>query len=286
MQSVEERIISGRQEVSWQRRWSPLHWWRMIRQDAHGLRKHRYVLGSLVATKLKVRYRRSALGFLSALMHPILMLSILTAVFSQIMRMDVGKYALYLFSGQVPWQFFSDAVINGSRSFISNEMLIKKVDVLKLVFPLGDILVAVVNMLFAMTALFIVFQFIGAKLYVQLVLLPFGMIMLFLFAFGIVLVQMTLVTYFRDFEHITQVFLQAFFFACPIIYPARMLGRYSFVLQWNPMTHLLEFFRCAFYHGTWPSLNVWLAASAGTLVSATVGYAVYKWREQDYVFRL
>jgi len=284
--TMEEHVWIGKQSSGWPQRWSPLWWRQVLRQDLAGLRKHRFILRNLVSTKLKVRYQRSALGFLWALLHPVLMLSVLAVVFSQVMRINLAQYAVYLFSGLVPWQFFSDAVTNGSYSLITNEMLIKKVNVQKLVFPLGDLLVAAVNMSFAMGALFIVFCFVGARVHPQLILLPAGLVLLLLFTFGIVLLQMTLVTYFRDFEHITQVLLQVFYFACPIMYPPEMIGRYAGLLEWNPMTHLLRFFQCAFFYGTWPAPRVWLAAMISSLVSLALGYAVYKRYEHDYVFRL
>lgn len=283
---MEEHVFLGKQSVSWRRRWSLLHWYRGVRQDLRSVYRYRFVLRNLVTTQLKIRYQRSALGFLWTLLNPMMMLSVLALVFSQVMRMNLAEYAVYLFSGLVPWQFFAAAVVNGSRSLISHEVLVKKVSVKKLIFPLSDVAVAAVNMVFALTAMFILFQFLGARVHIQLVLLPVGIFFMAVFTFGIVLLQMTLVTYFRDFEHITTVFLQAFYFACPIIYPPSMVGRLQRVLEFNPMTHLLRFFQCAIYYGTWPDLRTWLAAALSALVSLVAGYLVYKRFERDYVFRL
>ena len=283
---MEERVLLGKQSLPWRRQWSPLRWSEEVRQDLRSVYTYRFVLRNLVTTQLKIRYQRSALGFLWTLLNPIMMLSVLALVFSQVMRMDLGKYAVYLFSGLVPWQFFAAAVLNGSRSLITHEVLVKKVNVKKLVFPLSDVAVAAVNMVFALTAMFILFQFLGARVHVQLVLLPAGLFFMAMFTFGIVLLQMTLVTYFRDFGHITGVLLQAFYFACPIIYPPEMVGRLQTILEFNPMTHLLRFFQCAIYYGTWPDPRTWLAAALSGLVSLVGGYLIYKRFERDYVFRL
>lgn len=283
---MEEHVRVGRQLLSWRRQWSPLRLYGLVRQDLLGIHKHRFVLRNLVATQLKVRYQRSTLGFLWTLLNPILMLSVLAVVFSQMMRMNLAEYAVYLFSGLVPWQFFAGAVTDGSRSLITHEILVKKVDVRKLVFPLSDVLVAGVNMVFALVALFILFQFVGAKMHVQLILLPVGLFYMALFAFGVALLLMTLVIYFRDFEHITIVLLQAFYFACPIIYPPGMVGRFQGLLRFNPMTHLLRFFQCAIYYGDWPSPETWVGATVSAFVALAAGYVAYKRCEQDYVFRL
>jgi ABC-2 type transport system permease protein/lipopolysaccharide transport system permease protein len=274
--------------LTWSRRLSPIRWAGAVVQDLRDLHKSRHVVWNFVTGQLKIRYQRSALGFLWTLLNPILMMTVLTLVFSQVLRWDkpITDYALYLFSGMIPWQFFAACVDNGSRSLICNEHLIRKVPVQKMIFPLSDVLVAGANMIFAMIALSILAQLFGAQLHVQLVLLPVGLLLLGMFAYGTTLVAMTLVVRFRDFEHMLGVFLQAFYFMCPILYPPQMVERYRPLLQLNPMTHILGFFQGAIYDGTWPSGWSWLAAWASAVGMLVIGYVIYKWYEDEYIFRL
>ncbi len=258
---------------------------REITGDLRDLGEFRHVLRNLVTSQLKVRYQRSVLGFLWTLLHPVLMLTVLALVFSQALGMGIREYSVYLFSGMVPWQFFAACIENGSRSLITQECLIRKVRVQKLIFPLSDVLVAAVNMCFAMGALFLVLQLLRPGVHVQLVLLPVAIALLMIFTFGVTLVSMTLVTRFRDFEHMISVFLQAFYFLCPILYRPDAVGQYKWLLQLNPMTHLLALFQNAFYYGEWGAAN-WAAAVGSALGMLIIGYLVYKRHENEYIFLL
>jgi ABC-type polysaccharide/polyol phosphate export permease len=156
----------------------------------------------------------------------------------------------------------------------------------KILFPLADAVVAGLNMLLAMVAMFLLLQVLHPAVHVQLVLVPVGIFLLGCFTFGLTLVMMTLVTYFRDFEHITQVFLQAFYFACPILYMPGHIGKYAWLIEANPMTHVLAFFQAAFYYGEWPDSRTWLLAVLAATVSLGFGGVIYKRYEHDYIHRL
>lgn len=267
-------------------RLSPLRIIKAVAADIKDLRKFRFVLRNLVLGQIKVRYQRSVLGFLWTLLNPMLMMTVLALVWSQIMKIRLEDYAVFLFSGLIPWQFFAGSVVNGSKTLILHEGLIKKVCVQKLIFPLSDVMVAAVNMCFAMVALFIIFQIIGAPLHIQLVLLPVGLVFLMSFTLGVTLIGMTLETKYRDFEHIITVMLQAYYFLCPIMYEVEMMGKYGWVMKLNPMTHVLAFFQSAFYYGTWPGWKVYAVAAAASFVTLAIGYIAYKANEREFIFKL
>src|SRR4051812_5744585 len=98
---LEERIVVGRTRLAWNRRLSPALWVRMVRQDIRLLYTSRFVLQNHVVNQLKVRYQRSALGFLWTLLNPILMLTVQAVVFSQLLDQPFKTYVVYLFSGLV-----------------------------------------------------------------------------------------------------------------------------------------------------------------------------------------
>ena len=252
--------------------------------DFRRLAESRYVLANFVFTQLRIRYQRSALGFLWTLLHPVLMLGLLAVVFSRIMGEGLRDYALYLFSGMIPFQFFNGAITNASSALVRNESLVRKVRVFSLLFPLADVLVAVVNMALAMVAMFILFQFIGGRLHVQLVILPLAVILMTLFTFGMSLISMTLLIRFRDLEHIISVLLQAAYFITPILYRPQAVD--IALVRWNPLTHLLALFQAALCVGEWPSAATWGFAVVASLGAVVVGYAVYKVNEDDFIFRL
>jgi ABC-type polysaccharide/polyol phosphate export permease len=283
---LEERIIRAPHSLAPAERLSPVRWAALLSQDLQRLARFNHFLRRLVITELRLRYQRSILGFFWTLLNPILMMGVLALVFSQVMRIEMKQYALYLFSGMIPWRFFQSAVTSGGGSLLANESLIKKVEVPKFLFPLNCLLVAGVNMIFELAALFILFAALGATIHVQLVLLPVAILMLGSFSLGITLVAVTLVSRYRDFEHIIAVFMQLIYFLCPILYPPEFLERYPFLLTWNPMAYLLAPFQAALYYGTWPDAGTWCAAAIVAVATLIIGYLVYKRSEPNYVFWL
>jgi len=283
---MEERIETGILDAPPARRWTPGYWLRAVRKDLAELTDFRFVLANLIATQLKVRYQRSTLGFLWTLINPLLMLTVMATVFSQIMRWEITEFALYLFSGLVPWQLLAASIESGSRALVSNEALIRKVRINKLVFPLASVSVAAVNMCFAMAAFAIIFVVIGADVHIQLIILPVAVAILWLTAFGLTLVTMTLYTFFRDVDHFLSILIMAAFYATPIIYPAELLTDHPWLAKGNPMAHIIGLFQNAIYYGRWPSQTNWIVACGAAAGSVAIGYVVYKCNEARYIYRL
>ena len=97
--------------------------------------RYRELIWALALKELKVRYKRSVLGFLWALLNPALMMLVMTVVFSTILRFGIPHYAIFLLSVLLPWTFFSQSLSYAVESIVGNGELIKKVSVPKLVFP-------------------------------------------------------------------------------------------------------------------------------------------------------
>jgi len=286
--------VVGQRHLPLYRRLSPWRIGTILLQELQGLYRIRFVIQNLVVTQLKIRYHRSAMGFFWTLLNPMLMLLIQAVVFSNILDQPFAVYVVYLFSGLIPWQFFGTSLDAGSRSLLANEYLIRKIAAPKIIFPLAEVLVAGVNLGFSIVALFIIFLFVGAQVRPQLVLLPPAILLLGMFSFGLALIAMTLTTFFRDFLHIIGIFLQGYYFLCPILwYPERFEKHveFNFAIRLNPMFHLLDLFHKALWvdpnnpYG-WPDFQCWLWAVLSSVGALALGYLIYKMREHEYIFRL
>jgi len=263
-----------------------LGWLGLPLEDFRRVRESRHVLWNLVNIRLTVRYHRSLLGFLWSLLNPLLTLSVLALVFSQLLEKDLKVYAIYLFSGRVPWSFFSELVNTGGRSMISAEGMIKKVRLPCLIFPLQSLLVSLTNFVLSLVALLILSLLIRPELPIQLVMVPLAIVLLAIFSFGFILLLTTLTTYFRDLEHITSVFLRAWFFLSPILYSPERLKGHAYLLYFNPMTYYLELFHDAIHYGRWSSPHVVGMAAALAFGMLFIGYVAFKSKERDFVYRL
>ncbi len=267
---------------------SGLSWLNRLRRDFLDLYRYWPVIQNLVSQDLRVRYQRSLLGFFWTLLNPILMMATLSVVFSNLIRAHGAEnYALYLFSGMVPWALLASTVNDASICVIANEVLIRKIYVPKLVFPVSRLLLNLTMLVLSMTALFVMMIPLGASFHLSLLLLPVVLILYATFVLGLSLIVCIVNTFYRDFGHLITVLLQAWYFATPIIYPLSYLPE---SIQWkfrlNPAYPFIRLFQVIIHDGDWPS-GVLLGITTG--IAATVlalGYATFKAYEDKLVFRL
>lgn len=246
------------------------------------------VIANMVIQELRVRYQRSFLGFFWTLLNPILMMTVLGFVFSNLYQGRTGdNFTLYLFAGMVPWGFVQSSIGESALCFIVNEGLIKKIYIPKIVFPLTRLLINLTTLGFTLTALFLMLIPLGARPSLALFALPAALVLLAAFVLGLSLIVSTLNTFYRDCGHLVSVFLQAWYFATPIIYKAEFLPqRIRWWLVFNPAYPVVKLFQDILAGGRWPDWPTWLMAAGIAATSVGVGYATFKSQEDKLVFRL
>jgi ABC-type polysaccharide/polyol phosphate export permease len=265
----------------------PVRWAKLIRDDARELVKFWPVLQNMVTQELRTRYQRSVLGFLWTLINPILMMVVLTAVFSQLWGEDWRTYAVYLFAGTLPWGLFSGGLTEISHSIVANENLIRKIYLPKLIFPLAKLLINLTTFLLSMVSLYFVIWLLGSRFSTAMFLLPVAVGLLSAFTLGLGLVLAVVNTFFRDTSHLIGVILQAWYFATPIIYgqnglnPAMQARCY-----FNPAYYFIRMFQLIIRDGQWPSLTMFSTAAAIATVSLGIGYVTFKSYENKFIYRL
>ncbi|MBI5739439.1 MAG: ABC transporter permease [Nitrospirae bacterium] len=204
--------------------------------------RYKELLRNLVSTDIKVRYKRSVLGFIWVMLNPLLIMLVLYIVFSTLFKVSV----VYILSGIIVWNFFSQSTSTALGSFINNSNLIKKVYLPKAIFPLSVILSAMVNFAFSLIPLFIILSITGLNFSPYLLLLPVVLIMIALFSFGVSLIVSTLTVFFHDTKYIYEVSLLAWMYMTPVFYPESIIpGKFSFIFHLNPNYYYLSTFRAA-----------------------------------------
>ena len=199
--------------------------------------KYRFLLQNLIQRDLKIKYRRSKLGILWSVLNPLLMMLVLTLVFSYFFKSDIENYPVYLLSGQLLFTYFTDSTSNAMTSVIGYAPLIKKVYVPKYVFPLEKSCFCFINMCFSLIALIVVMIFTGAPFHPTAVLAVYPMIMLFFFSLGIGMFLASAAIFFRDIIHLWTVFTTALMYASAIFYPTSILDGtpMQFLINLNPL---------------------------------------------------
>jgi ABC-type polysaccharide/polyol phosphate export permease len=262
-------------------------WVGQIAADFRELARFAPVIQNMVVQELRVRYQRSFLGFVWTLLNPILMMATLTVVFSALMNRGAASYAVYLFSGMVPWTLFATTLSECTFCIIQNEGLIRKIYLPKLIFPVTRLFINLTTFTLSLVAMFVLLVPLGLRPSWSMLMLPVAVALFATFALGLGLVVATANTFYRDCAHLVGVFLQAWYFATPIIYPLEQFPeRYQWRFWLNPAYPFVRLFQVIINEGSWPE-PVLVAVAAGiAAVALGVGYAAFKSNEDKLVFRL
>ncbi len=249
--------------------------------------RYREVLTSLLERDFKVKYKRTALGYIWSLFNPLLQLAVLTAVFSHVVKIEMKEYTLYLFSGLLAWNFFSHTLLGGACSFVDNENFIKKIYLPKLLFPLSRSLLRAFDFWLSVVALGLIGLVAGFSMKWTSIFLPVAFFWFFLFSFGIGVLAAVVDVYFRDTQYLINVFLQLLYFATPILYPITVLPpAYQKWMALNPLYVEILLFQRLVHEGVMPSPAEWGAAAGVSLATLLLGLGVFLLAEDELVYRL
>lgn len=220
-----------------------------------GIYLYRNLFKQLVLRDIRLKYRRSVLGYFWSVLNPLLIMLIMVAVFSSIFRSDVENFPLYLLSGQILFNYFSDAVNGAIQSITDSGGLIKKVYVPKYIFTLSKVTSTLVTMLLSMIALVLVAMATKAPVSWKYIFIIVPIFALYMFCIGMGLFLAQAAVFFRDVQYIFSVVLTGWMYLTPIFYPVKILpAPLAFIVtRLNPMSLYIEQFRLIVMHGMFPA---------------------------------
>ena len=245
-----------------------------------------FVLRSLVSKDFKLKYRRSVLGILWSLLNPLLMMIVLSVVFTQIFKFDVGgAFPVYLILGNIVFDYMSRGTTGAMSSIIDAQALIKKVRINKMIFPIEKVAFELVNFAISLVAavgVMVVFQTIPSIHAIWG--LPFLLITVTIFASGLGLLISALSVFFRDVMHLWGVLIIAWTYFTPLFYPVSILpDAVMTVMNFNPMYHYVTFFRDIMMWNTNPGgmeCLICLGMAVGTFI---VGLLVFRKMQSKFI---
>lgn len=247
--------------------------------------RYRELIWALALKELKLRYKRSFLGFLWALLNPLLLMLVLTAVFSTIMRSKVEHYSVFLLSMLFPFTFFSQSLSYAAESIVGNADLIKKVRISKLVFPIAALVSNLINLVLSLIPLAIIVLVTGTPFHWTWIYLPIPLLTLSLFTLGATFLFAAANVFYRDVSHILQIVLQLWFYATPILYDINIFPqRYHWIFKLNPLIFVLNGFRLSVWAGLLPQAQSIFASFVCAFISLVVGFAIFRRYQDSFVF--
>jgi ABC-2 type transport system permease protein len=233
--------------------------------------RYRDLVLTLVARELKVRYRRSVIGFVWTMLQPLLMMLVFYLVFSKLFRFNLPHYPVYALAGILFWNFFSQSIVASMNSLRGNAPLLQKLPVPKAVFPLATVISGVVNLVFALLPTLVIVIVLEHSLSPALLFLPVSILLVGLFTLGAGLLLSPLAVFFSDVVELVGVLLTVLMYLTPIFYPMAILpDKVRWVVRFNPLRSILEVFRDPIHYGKVPPLE----HIAVSIVIATVALAL------------
>ena len=248
------------------------------------IKKYRFLIGNLVSRDVKTKYRRSALGILWSVLNPLLMMMVLTAVFSNIFRAGIKDFPVYYLSGYVIFNFVSEATTFSLNSILGAKSLIKKVYIPKYIFPLEKCIFSLVNTMFTFIAALIMFMILGVTPSWTMLLFFVPILYSFVFSFGLGLVLAAMNVFFRDIGHLYHVLTTAWMYLTPIIYPVSILPDWLIdIIKLNPLYYYVQYFRSIMLYGTVPGLQENLICIVFAGLMLILGILVFKKKQDKFI---
>lgn len=257
--------------------------------------RYRDLILALVSRELKVRYRRSAIGFTWTMLQPLLMMLVLQLVFSSIFRFKLdpppsapqessGNYPVYVLAGLLFWNFFSQSIVASMNSLKGNAQLLKKLPIPREVFPLATIISGVINLCLALVPLLLILLMTRHPITPALLFLPVSILLAAVFTLGAGLLLSPLAVFFSDVVEMVGVVLSILMYLTPIFYPMSILkdSRYLPLVRFNPVRSILEVFRDPIYQGEVPPLTHLTVCLGIALAALAIGAFAFR-RSSDRI---
>jgi ABC-2 type transport system permease protein len=244
--------------------------------DFFGVKKS-YLIESLVRRNLKIKYRRSSLGFLWSLIVPLFFAMTYLLLLKFIMRFTVPHYAFMLILGTISWTFFSVSSIDGLESIPANQELSSKVPVGFHSFILSTTVTAFINYILSFPVIIAFALYDGLSISVSYLALPVVLFGLFLISYFFAVVLGVAAVYFRDLRHLFSVMLQLWMYGTPILYPPSMIPEnFKWITYVNPLASTFINLHCILIDNEWPSLEMSLVSAAWLVFAFLVSFLLFK----------
>ncbi len=231
---------------------------------------YRDLLRLLVTKDIKLKYRRSVLGYVWSILNPLLIMIVMTIVFSTMFSRNIENFPVYLFCGQLLFNCMNNTTHQAIFSITGNAALLKKTYVPKYIFTVAKITSGFVDLVFSLGALVIVLIFTQHRLTWHALLFPFVLLQLYVFCVGLGLFLAQASVFFKDTQFIYNAVTTAWMYLTPIFYPLEALPDYMvwIVKHCNPMYFYVGQFRDLIYYNRLPGhliLICGLVAAVGML---------------------
>lgn len=256
-----------------------------LTQYTNELWNYKDLLKLLVSRDIKLKYRRSFLGYLWSVLNPLMIMIVMTIVFSTMFSRNIENFPVYLFCGQLLFNYMNNSTHQAIFSITSNAALLKKTYVPKFIFTVSKITSGMVDLVFSLGALVIVMIATRARFTWYILLFPVVILQLYLFCVGLGLFLAQANVFFKDSQFIYNAVTTAWMYLTPIFYPLESLPEWLVwcVKHLNPMYFYVGQFRDLIYSGTMPGPVITIAGWGAAILMLIIGVWSFSKSEDNFI---
>ena len=258
-----------------------------MRQVIKDFEKYGYFLQELIRRDFHKKYYRSVLGILWTILNPLLMMGIITIVFSTLFERSIENYPVYYLCGILIFNFCKDASMQSLGALTANAGLMRKIYLPSYFFPLSKVALSLVNFLFSMIPLVLVALFTRARLHWTFLLFPLPVLLAAGFTVGLSLALAAMAVYFRDLNHLYGLVTLAWTYLTPLFYPISIIpAQWMLLLRFNPMLYYVGIFRALVYEGVLPPVLDWVIAGLFSILTLSGGCLIFHALKKGFFLHL
>lgn len=253
----------------------------------YNFRKYKFLMSQLVIRDFKVKYKRSVLGVLWSLLYPVLTMAVMALVFTNVFKFSTPgvNYLVYLMSGLVLFNYFSEASNLAMSSVVANFSLINKVYMPKYIFPLTKCLFVGINFLLTLIPLYAIIFLTGTGVNWYHLLLPYVFVCLFLFTVGMGFVLSTISVFMRDMFYIYGVIITLWTYLTPIMYDVAIIPeKFQIFMKLNPMYWFLDFARQIILYNQCPGLHNFIYCAIFGVGFLFLGIWIFRKNQDKFIY--
>ncbi|MFR5856834.1 MAG: ABC transporter permease [Bacilli bacterium] len=260
---------------------------KIINNLKYTYKKYGFLLQQLVSRDFKVKYKRSVLGIVWSLLYPVLTMAVMALVFTRMFKFSTPgvNYLVYLMSGLVIFNYFSEASNLAMSSVVANFSLINKVYIPKYIFPISKCVFVGINFLLTLIPLYAIIFITGTGINIYHFLLPYAFLCMFIFTVGFGLILSTVSVFLRDMFYIYGVVLTLWTYMTPIMYDIAIIsGPLQTIFKLNPLYWFIYFARDIILYNQVPGINVWIYCGLFAVVFLVLGIIIFKKNQDKFIY--
>ena len=249
------------------------------------LQKYKDLILQLVERDIKLKYRRSFLGYLWSILNPLLIMIVMTCVFAAMFKRNIENYPVYLLCGRMCYDFLVASTNAAMKSVTGNAALMKKTYIPKYIFTVSKVTSALVDFFFSLGALLIVIIATRTKFHWTYFLIPIVFLQLYVFCMGLGFLLAELHVYFRDIQYIYRAITTAWLYLTPIFYPIEQLpnGLGFAIKVFNPMYCYVTEMRSLILAGTLPEASLFWRGWLWGIAFLIIGVGVFQKHKEKFI---